>query len=149
MWYVYIRINFPDQEYVGATADQKQRIPNHNAGRSAHTSKFKPWELVWYCGLPGQVQSAGLREISQIALRPRLHEKAPLAATLPASPPPPRSACRAAVPLPSSAPRAPPPNIAKPRESTAAGCAPCPSAPRPAASAPRSPAARLPSTASA
>jgi putative endonuclease len=51
MWYVYIlrSINFPDQEYTGATANLKQRIPDHNAGKSTHTAKFKPWELVWYC----------------------------------------------------------------------------------------------------
>ena len=51
MWYVYIirSINFPEQEYIGATADLKRRLPEHNAGKSAHTAKFKPWELVWYC----------------------------------------------------------------------------------------------------
>jgi len=49
MWYVYIirSIDFPEQEYVGATADLKRRIPEHNAGKSAHTAKFKPWQLVW------------------------------------------------------------------------------------------------------
>jgi len=54
MWYVYIirSINFPDQEYTGATADLKRRIAEHNAGRSTHTSKFMPWELVWYCAFP-------------------------------------------------------------------------------------------------
>jgi putative endonuclease len=51
MWYVYIlrSINFPEQEYIGATADLKRRLPEHNAGKSRHTSKFKPWELIWYC----------------------------------------------------------------------------------------------------
>jgi putative endonuclease len=51
MWYVYIirGIAFPKQEYTGATANLKQRIPDHNAGKSTHTAKFKPWELVWYC----------------------------------------------------------------------------------------------------
>jgi putative endonuclease len=51
MWYVYIirSANFPEQEYIGATADLKRRLPEHNAGKSAHTSKFKPWKLVWYC----------------------------------------------------------------------------------------------------
>ena len=51
MWYVYIirSIAFPKQEYTGATANLKQRIPDHNAGKSRHTAKFKPWELVWYC----------------------------------------------------------------------------------------------------
>jgi putative endonuclease len=51
MWYVYIirSIAFPKQEYNGATANLKHRIPDHNAGKSTHTAKFKPWELVWYC----------------------------------------------------------------------------------------------------
>jgi len=45
MWYVYIirSLSFPQQEYIGATADLKRRIPEHNAGKSAHTAKFKPW----------------------------------------------------------------------------------------------------------
>jgi hypothetical protein len=39
MWYVYIirSVNFPEQEYTGATADLKRRIPDHNAGKSTHT----------------------------------------------------------------------------------------------------------------
>ena len=54
MWYVYIirSVDFPEQEYIGATADLKRRLPEHNAGKSAHTAKFKPWELVWYCAFP-------------------------------------------------------------------------------------------------
>jgi len=54
MWYVYIirSAAFPDQEYVGATADLKQRLSDHNAGRSSHTSKYKPWTLIWYCAFP-------------------------------------------------------------------------------------------------
>jgi GIY-YIG catalytic domain len=42
--YVYIirSINFPEQEYTGATADLKRRLPEHNAGKSTHTAKFKP-----------------------------------------------------------------------------------------------------------
>lgn len=30
------------------TADLKQRLQQHNAGQSAHTSKFKPWRLETY-----------------------------------------------------------------------------------------------------
>jgi putative endonuclease len=54
VWYVYIirSIEFPDQEYIGATADLKRRIPEHNSGKSTHTSKFKPWKLTWYCAFP-------------------------------------------------------------------------------------------------
>jgi putative endonuclease len=59
MWYVYIirSINFPEQEYVGATADLKRRIPEHNAGKSTHTAKFKPWELIWYCAFPDKYKA--------------------------------------------------------------------------------------------
>jgi putative endonuclease len=51
MWYVYIirSISYPEQQYVGATADLRRRLLDHDAGKSAHTSKFKPWQLVWYC----------------------------------------------------------------------------------------------------
>ena len=50
MWYVYIirSTALPKQEYVGATADLKRRVADHNAGKSTHTAKFMPWELVWY-----------------------------------------------------------------------------------------------------
>ncbi|UGV24523.1 GIY-YIG nuclease family protein [Rhodopseudomonas boonkerdii] len=54
MWYVYIlrSIPLPDQEYIGATADLRKRIAEHNAGRSTHTAKFMPWQPVWYCAFP-------------------------------------------------------------------------------------------------
>jgi hypothetical protein len=55
MWYVYIirSTNFPEQEYIGATADLKRRLAEHNAGKSSHTAKFKPWHLIWYCAFRG------------------------------------------------------------------------------------------------
>lgn len=54
MWYVYIirSIAFPDQEYIGATADLKQRMLDHNASKSTHTAKFPPWELLCYIAFP-------------------------------------------------------------------------------------------------
>jgi putative endonuclease len=42
----------PDQEYVGATEDLKRRIPEHNAVKSSHSSKFRPQQFVWYCAFP-------------------------------------------------------------------------------------------------
>jgi putative endonuclease len=59
MWYVYIirSINFPEQEYIGATADLKRRLPEHNAGKSTHTAKFRPWDLVWYCAFPDKYKA--------------------------------------------------------------------------------------------
>jgi putative endonuclease len=59
MWYVYIirSIEFPDQEYTGATEDLKRRMTDHNTGKSAHTAKFKPWKLVWYCAFPDKYKA--------------------------------------------------------------------------------------------
>ncbi|MCD6035178.1 MAG: excinuclease subunit [Rickettsiales bacterium] len=52
MYYVYVirSITFPAEIYIGATADLKQRFADHNAGRSVHTSKFRPWTLECYMG---------------------------------------------------------------------------------------------------
>ena len=59
MWYVYIirSQSSPEQSYVGATADLKQRVADHNAGKSIHTAKFKPWELIWYCAFPDKFRA--------------------------------------------------------------------------------------------
>ena len=53
MFYVYIlqsKVN-SNQTYVGSTADLKKRLAEHNAGKSIHTNKFKPWELAAYVAL--------------------------------------------------------------------------------------------------
>ena len=51
MWYVYIirSISSPNKEHTGLSADLKQRFKDHNSGKSTHTAKYLPWELVWYC----------------------------------------------------------------------------------------------------
>jgi predicted GIY-YIG superfamily endonuclease len=36
------------QRYVGVTSDLRQRLRDHNSGKSAHTSKYRPWRLVTY-----------------------------------------------------------------------------------------------------
>jgi putative endonuclease len=50
MCYVYIlrSLEFPKQTYVGSTSDLRRRLAEHNAGKSIHTNKFKPWELAAY-----------------------------------------------------------------------------------------------------
>lgn len=50
MWYTYILRSraYPEEEYIGFTANLKQRLIDHNSGKSDHTSKFLPWELYWY-----------------------------------------------------------------------------------------------------
>jgi putative endonuclease len=46
--YVYLleSVECPEETYVGLTDDLKSRLVAHNAGRSPHTAKFKPWRLV-------------------------------------------------------------------------------------------------------
>lgn len=50
MTYVYIlrSIRKPDQLYVGNTVDVRARLASHNHGKSPHTSRFRPWQLVYY-----------------------------------------------------------------------------------------------------
>lgn len=41
-------INFPEQTPRGFTEDLKTRFRDHNLGKSKHTAKYAPWELVSY-----------------------------------------------------------------------------------------------------
>jgi putative endonuclease len=56
MHYVYLIEGVHDrkQHYVGHTGDRKTRITEHNAGKSIHTSRFKPWNLACYLGFAKQ-----------------------------------------------------------------------------------------------
>jgi predicted GIY-YIG superfamily endonuclease len=59
VWYVYIIHSeaFPEEEYTGATANLRQRVADHNAGKSRHTAKFIPWKLVWYSAFPDKYRA--------------------------------------------------------------------------------------------
>ncbi len=59
MHYVYliVRTPTPEHRYVGLTADLKQRLEDHNAGKSAHTSKFKPCRVVTYVALSDRTKA--------------------------------------------------------------------------------------------
>ncbi|WP_314956956.1 GIY-YIG nuclease family protein [Bradyrhizobium cosmicum] len=50
MHYVYLLESeaFGGQRYIGLTTDLRQRLADHNAGKSPHTSKYTPWRLVTY-----------------------------------------------------------------------------------------------------
>ena len=50
MYYVYLlkSQSQPKQPYVGSTRDLRQRLKDHNEGRSPHTAKFRPWILIAY-----------------------------------------------------------------------------------------------------
>lgn len=51
MHYVYIiqSVNFPEKIYTGLSKNINHRLEGHNNGRSKHTSKFKPWRIIYYC----------------------------------------------------------------------------------------------------
>jgi len=51
MYYTYIIESAADggHYYVGSTENLPLRLEDHNAGRSAHTAKHRPWKLAWYC----------------------------------------------------------------------------------------------------
>jgi predicted GIY-YIG superfamily endonuclease len=59
MWYVYIirSSTSAEQDYIGATADLKQRIADHNGRKSTHTAKFVPWQLIWYSAFPDKYKA--------------------------------------------------------------------------------------------
>lgn len=50
MYYVYILRSEtdPKQLYYGCTTNLKARLNGHNYGQSKHTSKYRPWKIVWY-----------------------------------------------------------------------------------------------------
>ncbi len=51
MYCVYLirsKIN-PEKTYIGFITNVKQRLQEHNDGKSFHTVDFKPWHLVSYC----------------------------------------------------------------------------------------------------
>jgi putative endonuclease len=50
MYFVYSlqSENNPDRYYVGLTSNVERRLEEHNAGKSIHTNKFKPWRLIGY-----------------------------------------------------------------------------------------------------
>ena len=59
MYFVYIlkSVNFINQTYTGSSSDLKQRLKSHNEGANKHTSKFRPWKLVWFCAFPTKKQA--------------------------------------------------------------------------------------------
>ena len=50
MYYVYLieSVSAQGERYLGMTTDLKERLQEHNAGKSSHPSKFKPWKLTTY-----------------------------------------------------------------------------------------------------
>jgi len=55
--YVYLLRSetHPDETYIGSTHDLRARIAQHKAGKSIHTNKFIPWNLIAYVALPDKL----------------------------------------------------------------------------------------------
>jgi hypothetical protein len=44
--YLIESLTAPHERYVGYSGNLRQRILEHNEGKSTHTAKFNPWRLV-------------------------------------------------------------------------------------------------------
>lgn len=85
MFYVYLlrSTSAPKQTYVGFTEDLRQRLVDHNNGKSTHTAKHLPWSVETYLAFSDRKQALNferyLKTASGIAfankrLRPRSSE---------------------------------------------------------------------------
>lgn len=59
MHYVYLlqSLSAPNERYVGETRDLKARLVEHNAGRSSHTARYRPWRVVTYIAFSDRSQA--------------------------------------------------------------------------------------------
>ena len=75
MYYVYILRSTmsPQQVYIGSTSNIKARLDSHNSGANKHTTKFKPWKVVWYSAFQNKQKAIEfeqyLKSASGIAFR--------------------------------------------------------------------------------
>ena len=61
MRYVYLleSRSITGQRYVGVTSNLKNRLSDHNAGKSPHTSRYAPWKLVTYIAFSDDRKAEG------------------------------------------------------------------------------------------
>ena len=59
LYYVYLieSLSAQGERYLGMTSDLKQRLQEHNAGKSSHTSKFRPWKLKTFIAFTDRVKA--------------------------------------------------------------------------------------------
>ena len=59
MHYMYLieSLSAQGERYVEMTTDLKQRLREHNQGRSSHTAKFSPWKLITYVAFNDQAKA--------------------------------------------------------------------------------------------
>jgi putative endonuclease len=58
MSYVYVirSLSHPKRNYIGFSENIDQRVIEHNEGKSFHTAKYGPWELVFYLAVPSKTK---------------------------------------------------------------------------------------------
>ena len=59
MFYVYYLRSeaFPNKTYIGYTKNLKQRLLDHNTGKSVYTKDFKPWTLIGFLGFDQELKA--------------------------------------------------------------------------------------------
>ncbi len=61
--YVYILYSEQhDMYYVGATNDLEDRLRRHNSGIENHTSKYRPWKMLWFTEKPNKSEAFQLEK---------------------------------------------------------------------------------------
>jgi len=57
--YVYLieSLSAQRERYVGMTTDLKQRLREHDQGKSSHTKKFSPWKLITYVAFTNRAKA--------------------------------------------------------------------------------------------
>jgi putative endonuclease len=64
MHYVYLLQSEANggRRYVGLTTDLKQRLSDHNVGKSPHTSKYRPWILISYVAFSDDLKARAFEQ---------------------------------------------------------------------------------------
>jgi putative endonuclease len=59
--------------YIGQTNDVEARLLRHNSGSENYTSKYTPWELIWFCEKISRAEALSLekklKNLSRIRLK--------------------------------------------------------------------------------
>ncbi len=56
MYYVYVLQSEKGKKYIGYTQNMRERLEQHNAGKSAYTKGSK-WELIYFEGYRTEAQA--------------------------------------------------------------------------------------------
>lgn len=60
MFYTYVleSVLFPRRRYIGHTANLKQRLSEHNAGKCHSTARYAPWKIKAYFAFETELQAS-------------------------------------------------------------------------------------------